>query len=329
MFRVAQVIKTKIRRFVNQLDSTRMASQGNILKRHKNNPVLGDKETGILFDPCVIKHEDAYRMFVSRRTSSDVALYESLDGIKWTYVDVALAPSSTDSWDNVVNRASVLRLDESVWYMWYTGQNRGRSAIGLAISTDGVHFSRHGDRPILVPRIDQGEEAVMNPCVIRDGSQFIMFYAAGENYEPDRIWRAKSLDGIDWEIEDKCVLAADVSRKFEQYKVGGGCVLRRSEFLYLFYIGYMNLDVAHICIARSSNNGEDWVRAEYPILTPEKGSWDCHAVYKSHACLNGNKLLIWYNGRNNKEEYIGLAICDDFEKIEDLFASENESSSAL
>ena len=326
MSRILRVLKTKIRRFVNQLGSTKVFVSKGIVEKYGNNPVLGDKTTGTLFDPCVIKHEDVYRKFVSRRENNDVALYESLNGVDWEYVDVALNPSLHDKWDKIVNRVSVLKLDETTWYMWYTGQNKNESAIGFATSVDGVHFSRYMDDPVIVPRYSQGEEAAMNPCVIRQDSCYVMFYAAGENYEPDYICQARSCDGIEWKIEEGSIFKADPMRPFEQYKVGGGCVLRHGAYLYLFYIGYKNLDVAHICVARSIDGGTNWLRAKHPIIVPSKNEWDCHAVYKAHVCLEENRLLLWYNGRRNKEEYIGFAICDDFAKLDELFVSEDEPS---
>ena len=46
-----------------------------------------------------------------------------------------------------------------------------------------------------------------------------------------------------------------------------------------------------------------------PVISPEKKSWDADAVYKPTAGLNKqkNKLLMWYNGRKQNCERIGLA----------------------
>ena len=46
-----------------------------------------------------------------------------------------------------------------------------------------------------------------------------------------------------------------------------------------------------------------------PVISPEKKSWDADAVYKPTVVLNKqkNKLLMWYNGRKQNCERIGLA----------------------
>ena len=71
--------------------------------------------------------------------------------------------------------------------MWYTGQSRNNSAIGIATSDDGIRFTRMQQKPILVPSEPYEKGSVMNPCVLWDKDEkiFKMWYAAGEQFEPD------------------------------------------------------------------------------------------------------------------------------------------------
>lgn len=277
-------------------------------------PVLGDRDTGTMFDPCVVRLPDSgYAMYVSCRKNGSIERWDSQDGISWTRTCTALQPNADrSSWDSVVNRAWVLR-GQAVWHMWFTGQHEGRSSIGHATSVDGLVFMRTSSQPVLSPELGIEGVAVMNPCVMRVCDGFRMWYSAGDNYEPDVICEAHSIDGITW-AKSAYPSISQGSDCFDQSKVGGCSVLRLEDGrLVMFYIGYQNVDVARICLAVSYDDGLSWRRAPLnPIIGPEKKSWDSHAVYKPSALLdNGRCISIWYNARKNAEEYIGLATVPD------------------
>ena len=46
--------------------------------------ILGDKETGSLFDPFVSLKDNEYTMYVSYRNKRSIALSKSSDGINWS-----------------------------------------------------------------------------------------------------------------------------------------------------------------------------------------------------------------------------------------------------
>lgn len=276
--------------------------------------VLGDRDTGSMFDPCVVRLPDSsYAMFVSCRKNGTIERWDSRDGISWSRTCTALqANDDCSSWDSVVNRAWVLR-DRTVWHMWFTGQHEGKSSIGHATSVDGLVFARTSFQPVLSPELGIEGVAVMNPCVLRVRDGFRMWYSAGDNYEPDVICEARSVDGITWTKSDYPVISQGCDC-FDQFKVGGCSVLPLDgDQLVMFYIGYQNIDVARICLAISCDDGRSWRRANSnPIISPEKGCWDAHAVYKPSALLdNGRCVSIWYNARKNAAEYIGLATIPD------------------
>lgn len=78
----------------------------------------------------------------------------------------------------------------------------------------------------------------------------------------------------------------------------------------MFYIGYTDLYTARVFLAESTD-GINWNRDSYnPIIEPTEGTFDASAVYKPSAEYDykNNRWLLYYNGRNGSEEYIGLAI---------------------
>ncbi len=309
--KIGRFCKKKIRRYRNQKHISDYPAECGGWKKYKGNPVLGDKETGTLFDPFIRCVDNRYIMCVSRRRDDCLMFFDSLDGITWENERVILEGIPNSDWETKVNRGCFLIRDNQ-WYVWYTGQHNGKSRIGLAISRDGRSFSRISSMPVLIPEKDFEGDAVMNPCVLWDADKasFRMWYAAGENYEPDVLCYAESKDGVTWDKWPEPVMKADVRKAYQQFKVGACDILKTKKAYVMAYIAYQNLDVARICVATSNDGILKWETLdENPILSPEKKQWDGHAVYKPTILYDHNRQIIriWYNGRNGHCEKIGLA----------------------
>src|SRR5690625_5796852 len=80
----------------------------------------------------------------------------------------------------------------------------------------------------------------------------------------------------------------------------------------MFYIGYHDEDYAQIGLARSRDGISNWERhGSNPIISPDLNNWDGDACYKPVAVYDGEQWLLWYNGRKNDLEQIGLAVLRD------------------
>lgn len=295
----------------NQLDSYDYPSESNGWKKYGVSPVYGNEKTGPIFDPFVWKDDSVYKMCASERVSGSLVALQSYDGIKWNKIGVMLKPVK-NTWEDIVNRGCVVRIDNK-YLLYYTGQSNvnmgGQSSIGIATSSDGINFKRICKKPILIPQTLVERQSVMNPCVLFDKNKkvFRMWYAAGETYEPDVICYAESRDGIHWKKHHSPVLTKYERHEWEQFKVGGCQVLDTGKDYEMYYIGYQNLDVARICYA-TSKDGIHWSRNfNNLVLSPSKGKWDGDATYKPTVVKEKKSILLWYNGRNGAEEYIGLA----------------------
>ena len=81
----------------------------------------------------------------------------------------------------------------------------------------------------------------------------------------------------------------------------------------MFYIGFADEHYAQIGMARSRDGIGHWERfAANPIIRPGNiaNAWDYDAVYKPSALLDHSRWYLWYNGRNESVEQIGLATRD-------------------
>ena len=288
-------------------------SENNGWSKYDCKPVLGDSITGTLFDPYVYIEGDSLVMIVSERKTGNIIRTTSVDGVTWSIPTTVLFHKDS-TWQHIVNRASVIIVD-SIWHMYYTGQSPDISCIGHAISLDGLHYVSD-DNPVVVSNGNIEGVSVMNPCVIYDNyaRTFKMWYAAGENYEPDAIFYAESINGVEWFKNTMPVLTKYRKHKWEKYKVGGCHVIKdsTSQALYtMYYIGYQTVNIARICVATSSD-GKTWSRPKYNLLiSPSENSWDSQATYKPSVIRINGKEMMWYNGRTNHNEYIGLAIKDN------------------
>ena len=281
-------------------------------EKFEGNPVLGGPELGTCFDVIVTRDGGRYRMDFSWRPKASLAVSFSDDGVHWSYPEITLAPDPDSGWEDRLNRNCVLLIDGK-YKMWYTGQARGHSYIGYAESDDGIHFTRPLSEPVLISEYPWEGFSVMNPSVLYENGVYRMWYASGETYEPNVLAYAESTDGINWKkARINPIVARDPEHVYEQDRVGGCQVLHTEDMGYLmFYIGYENIDLARICMARSKNGITGWERSESnPIVSPTPDAWDADACYKPSVLWNEEMgaWMLWYNGRRGTDEYVGLVI---------------------
>lgn len=256
------------------------------------------------FDPYLLEDGNSLFIFYSERKNNSIM---RIDSSFASNPNLVLSPIE-GTWESVVNRGCVVKRG-SVYYLWYTGQNNEQSSIGLAQSSDGINFKRMSNCPVMTATYEFEKMSLMNPCVLFDEKDnvFKMWYAAGDNYEPDVICYAESFDGINWKKMDKPVLIGGEYR-FQKAKVGACDVHKTNDKYHMFFIGYQNMDVARICEA-TSKDGKKWVLYDKPLISPSKKNWDCDACYKPsyHYDSSSDLSYIFYNGRRKNHEVIGSA----------------------
>lgn len=278
--------------------------------KYENNPVLGGN-LGTIFDVSVLKNNHGvYQMYCSWRPKKSIALSESKDGLNWTPPVLCLCPNNSTSWEKDINRPVVIQKNE-IYHMWYTGQAEGHSWIGYAISKDGKNWTRQSTKPVLSSDVQWEKVAVMCPHVIWDEQEklYKMWYSGGEQYEPDAIGYATSKDGLNW-VKDKNnpIFSNNAHNEWEKAKVTACQVIKRSNDYLMFYIGFKNIDYAQIGMARSKDGITGWERfRENPIIKPGL-EWDSSDVYKPYAVPDNDRWLLYYNGRRENHEQIGVAI---------------------
>jgi predicted GH43/DUF377 family glycosyl hydrolase len=196
--------------------------------------------------PSVIKFGNTYFMaytgtngFVWR-----IGLAYSIDKVSWTKhpSNPIFSQGGFGEWDSQGVWDPHVLYDESELKMYYTGFNGSDTNIGLATSTNGLSWTRVPENPILE---GLGITGVIDPYVINDGSQYMMWYSgynSWSNFPFYKIELALSFDGLEWTKADSINPVLNFGEQtFENSAVFGSSVILKETFK-LWYTGRNGYD---------------------------------------------------------------------------------------
>ncbi len=170
------------------------------------------------------------------------------------------------------------------------GKWNGTSRIGLATSTDGIHFKREPD-PILEPtetwELPGGCE---DPRINKIDETFYLTYTAYDG-ETARLALATSKDLHDWKKHG--LMFPD-----RGWTKSGAILDKPIDGKYWMYFGDTNIWAAW------STDLLNWNVVEKPVLKPRKGKFDSRLVEPGPSpILTAKGILLLYNGANNELVY--------------------------
>ena len=165
--------------------------------------------------------------------------------------------------------------DGKQYLMWYSSlydSHMGRGGIGLAISPDGIHWTRanHGT-PVLSlgspGAFDEGQ--VMGPSVRRENGIYRMWYTGmstqwhGSGIGFYRIGMATSRDGIHWTRANKGRPVLDVgpTGAYDEVQVATPSILREGGKYRMWYAAWAPKSGHTLCSA-TSRDGVIWNRED-------------------------------------------------------------------
>lgn len=271
------------------------------------NPIVGNAD-GVFFDPCVILDGSTYKMWVAWRTNNNIAYLTSSDGISWSSPTGVL---SAIAGETLVKTPVVVKLG-STYYMWFSGQSASAVWTNYATSPDGITWTRITNHCLDGTAAAWDSKWAAAGAVVWDAANSLwrMWYSGGaaDLAEPESVGYATSPDGSTWTKYVSNPIFSATGSGWEGYRVAVGSVQIIGGVVYMWYIGYADINTASIGLAKSSDGLTSWVRkTTNPILISVPNTWTRTAVYKASVIPVGSNYALWYNGRNNAVEQIGQA----------------------
>ncbi len=287
-------------------------------QKYKGNPVLVPTESweaayGVI-GPRVLKIGGLYKVWYNgldfRR---QIGLATSTDGIHWTKssANPVLSNGQPGDFDSEhVHYGPVLFHDEQYWF-WYSGHNGQHWQIGLAISEDGIHWTKHPDNPVLAVGSNGEWDAygVISPAVIFDGHSFKMWYNGNGSELVLAAGYAESSDGVHWTKYPHNPILTPRPNTWESDAVGMGPVLFFDGKYHAWYGGRQGEVRSSIGYATSAD-GIAWERfASNPVIEPgEHDDWDSTTLGGFWVLRENDVFKMWYSGRRDDIWKIGYAV---------------------
>ena len=268
------------------------------------------------YSPSVIDDGALLRMWYTGYESywtghNSIGYAVSEDGNTWcTYnrnpvLSAGSGFDQSDIWLSVV-------LKDAGYSMYYSGSDGSRWRVGLATSTDGIHWAKNSANPILSTG-SQGswdDNGVWGVSVLKvEPGSYRMWYSGKSSTDgKTRIGYATSPDGVTWTKYSGNPVLSPVAG-WESQGVYVPRVVSSNGTYHMFYLGNPGTTRTQIGYAYSSD-GIAWTKySSNPVLTAgSPGQWDQTGLIDHAVTLKGSTLTIWYGGADSYNTWqIGYA----------------------
>jgi len=149
---------------------------------------------------AIIQSNEIFYYYQSGSTAQ-IALARSSDGRNFRREPKPILPLGPyGSWDERgVADPYVIRQDKRL-YLYYEGLDRAqRQRLGVAVSDDGITWSKLRSNPILELGESFDARGVGEPAVWSNYGSYWMLYTGRDQHEMRRLGLARSSDGVKWE----------------------------------------------------------------------------------------------------------------------------------
>ncbi len=209
-----------------------------------------------------------------------------------------LRPQGTGFESKAVFNPGVILVDDT-FYMFYRAQNEsGQSTIGLAVSEDGINFTRYPE-PVISPEYDyELPGGCEDPRIVKIGNTYYITYT-GYSHKGTPSCLAMSKDLVHWKK-----LGSITPNK------SAAILNRKIDGKYWLYYGDTHIWIAH------SIDLIHWNVINEPVLKPRKGYFDEGLVEPGPPpIITEEGILLIYNGNIPKEKAMELGKKEGQEKV--------------
>jgi predicted GH43/DUF377 family glycosyl hydrolase len=190
----------------------------------------------------------------------------------------------------------------------YSGYDGQTWHTETASSPDGMTWRKLGR--VLSPAGWEGSYIAANGSALVENGEILYWYVAGD---PWQIAMARSRDGVTFTKHPAPVLPPGPRGSFDELAASDPYVIRRGEFLYMFYTGLDRARRQRLGVARS-REGLKWekLRSNPVLELGTQGAFDEHALGEPAVWTSGGSYWMLYTGSDRAEHRkLGLARSDD------------------
>jgi predicted GH43/DUF377 family glycosyl hydrolase len=285
---------------------------------YERNPVLGPGypgsfDDGYIWGGMVLRLSDEYPMYYGAYSTSknkwSIGFAESRDGIHWRKIPEALIPAGPPgTWDqDGPNTPCVMKDSSGQYLMWYSGISQPTTAIGLAISRDGIAWSKYAGNPILVPGPKDKWESflVTDPRIVKVSLIYHMFYHGAPAPYGYQIGYASSTDGIHWTgYPNNPVLTLGAPWAWDGYSLSMDWILWKDGIFKMWYAARDNGNVFQIGYATCPLTT---TRVSEPTESPQT-----YRLYQSYSNPFNPQTTIEFE--IPKEDHVVIEILDSLDQ---------------
>lgn len=215
--------------------------------------------------------------------------------------EAALAPQDS-GWESQSVSAPAALVKQDTLFLFYTAEDRmrlgslrGTARIGLAYSTEGLHFTRE-TAPVLAPTLDiETPGGCKNPSVVFSDSLYYMTYSAFDG-KTARLALATSRDLRRWKKHG--LIFSDTSAT-----AGAVMLPQKINGRFVMYYGRDEIRLAH------SNNLRHWFPLAEPVLRPRPDKFDRGdlAVGPAPVIIDSTIVLLYHAKDASGAQALGVA----------------------
>ena len=261
-------------------------------------------------NPSVIRFKGKFYNYYSGYDGKvwHTGLATSSDGTVWDkYPGNPILSPDGKSWDvsYISANGAAIEWKGRILYFYQGVDKDGLTHVGLAVSSDGLHFEKM-PKPVLSAGIPHSWEsrAASDPYVIARNGTLYMYYIGLDDVGFQRLGVAKSADGLVWEKSiANPIMDVGAYGTFDENGLGEPSVIFASPYFYMIYTGRSREERRNLGYAVSLD-GIHWKKMSLQgVVTPEqRGAWASQVVCDSTFLpLGGGKWIGWFGGGNKAE----------------------------
>ena len=288
--------------------------------KYPGNPVLvsgsGDSwdNTGVAYQFVMLNGSNFVMFYTGtyNNVTTEIGLATSTDDVSWTkYPAPVLEVGPQGSWDSSSVAFPSVIWNGTEYLMYYTGFNpTSTNSLGVAFSTDMIHWQKYADNPILKPGPEIYDNVSISAhSVMYDPPLYKMWYSGrySGNYTHS-IGYATSTDGVHWtKYSGNPVMTRSTTH--DSYILGpwGPSVVKvDSEYFAAF-------ETDGLVSSATSSDGIHWTASVRPLLLYSNQTSSFDFVIETPSILLVNSVLyLWYTGFSDVGSpygAIGFAFC--------------------